>query len=247
MKDFKTKQQMTAGHYCWGGKAMKKAEGGSVRAQFDAAFGEARKRGDKTFEFKGKQYGTQLAKPKAKVEVGPHGPGSEEFTPDARPEAASAPSQKSGYKIPDVGLRVGKPGEPAIKFGSGNEEPDTRKQQMDAAKSRIAKTDAEMLDRDRERLLTRAKGGNVSKPKLASDKKKYSDRDMQGIISQAKQMAPKIIQANQARAAQAQAAAGAQRPPLGGAMPARSPMGAMPTGAMPTMKKGGKLKLRRKG
>lgn len=31
MKDFKTKQQMTQGHYCWGGKAMKKgyAEGGN--------------------------------------------------------------------------------------------------------------------------------------------------------------------------------------------------------------------------
>jgi len=95
--------------------------------------------------------------------------------------------------------------------------------------------------------LGKKRGGSVAKPKLASDKKKYSDRDMQGIISQAKQMAPKIIQANQARAAQAQAAAGAQRPPLGGAMPARPPMGAMPTGAMPAMKKGGKLKLRRKG
>ena len=239
MKDFKTKQQMTAGHYCWGGKAMKKAEGGSVRSQFDAAFGEARKRGDKTFEFKGKQYGTQLAKPKPKekVEVGPHGPGSEEFTPDVKP--TPAPGQKSGYKIPDVGLRVGKSGEPAIKFGSGAEEPDTRKQQMDEVKARFAKSDAEQLDRDRERLLSRAKGGRASAPKLASDKKKYSDRDMQGIISQAKQMAPKIIQANQARAAQAQAAAGAQRPPLGGAMPARPPMGAAPAGAMPAMKKGG--------
>ena len=28
MKDFKTKQQMMEGHYCWGGKVMKKAKGG---------------------------------------------------------------------------------------------------------------------------------------------------------------------------------------------------------------------------
>lgn len=28
MKDFKTKQQMMQGHYCWGGKVMKKAKGG---------------------------------------------------------------------------------------------------------------------------------------------------------------------------------------------------------------------------
>lgn len=28
MKDFKTKEQMKAGHYCWGGKVMKKAKGG---------------------------------------------------------------------------------------------------------------------------------------------------------------------------------------------------------------------------
>jgi hypothetical protein len=28
MKGFKTKQQMMEGHYCWGGKAMKKAKGG---------------------------------------------------------------------------------------------------------------------------------------------------------------------------------------------------------------------------
>ena len=54
----------------------------TIRQDFDQAFGEARSRGDKTFEFRGKTYGTQLAKPKAKVEVGPHGPGSEDFLPD---------------------------------------------------------------------------------------------------------------------------------------------------------------------
>ena len=32
MKDFKTKQQMTAGHYCWGDMPMKKAKGGPARA-----------------------------------------------------------------------------------------------------------------------------------------------------------------------------------------------------------------------
>lgn len=54
----------------------------TIRQDFNQAFGEARSRGDKTFEFRGKTYGTQMAKPKEKVEVGPHGPGSEEFIPD---------------------------------------------------------------------------------------------------------------------------------------------------------------------
>jgi hypothetical protein len=253
MKGFKTKQQSMKGHYCWGDMPMKKAEGGSVRSQFDAAFGEARKRGDKTFEFKGKQYNTQLAKPKAKVEVGPHGPGSEEFTPDARPEVtsppsqtAAPPSQKTGpdfvrkqYSIP--GVRMGKPGEPAIKFGGDEDKRPTTSNYNYGVKA--TESDLEM-----KRFLEKKRGGSVAKPKLTSDKKKYSDRDMQGIISQAKQLAPKIIQANQARNAQAQAAAGAQQPPMGGAMPARPMMPARPPmGAMPTMKKGGKLKLRRKG
>ena len=241
MKDFKTKQQMTAGHYCWGGKAMKKAEGGSVRSQFDAAFGEARKRGDKTFEFNGKQYGTQLAKPKMK-DVSPMRRSDKDTSlvdnapmrseeKDTSP-AKAAPSQKSGYRLPDIGLRTGKAGEPAIKFGDDEAPKQTKSNYNYGVKA--SDSDLEM-----KQFLEKKRGGSVAKPKLASDKKKYSDRDMQGIISQAKQMAPKIIQANQARAAQAQAAAGAQRPPLGGAMPARPPMGAAPAGAMPAMKKGG--------
>lgn len=55
----------------------------TIRQDFNQAFGEARSRGDKTFEFRGKTYGTQMGKPKDKVEVGPHGPGSEDFTPDS--------------------------------------------------------------------------------------------------------------------------------------------------------------------
>jgi hypothetical protein len=55
----------------------------TIRQDFNQAFGQARSRGDKTFEFRGKTYGTELAKkPKEKTEVGPHGPGSEEFLPD---------------------------------------------------------------------------------------------------------------------------------------------------------------------
>jgi hypothetical protein len=54
----------------------------TIRQEFNQAFGEARSRGDKTFEFRGKTYGTQMGKPKEKIEVGPHGPGSEEFIPD---------------------------------------------------------------------------------------------------------------------------------------------------------------------
>lgn len=38
----------------------------TIRQEFDQAFGEARSRGDKTFEFRGKTYGTQMAKPKMK-------------------------------------------------------------------------------------------------------------------------------------------------------------------------------------
>jgi hypothetical protein len=55
----------------------------TIRQDFDKAFGEARSRGDKTFEFRGKTYGTQMGKAKDKVEVGPHGPGSEDFIPDS--------------------------------------------------------------------------------------------------------------------------------------------------------------------
>jgi len=62
MKGFKTKEQMMEGHYCWGGKAIKKAEGGSVRSRFNSAFAEARNRGDKTFDFEGKKYTTEMAK-----------------------------------------------------------------------------------------------------------------------------------------------------------------------------------------
>jgi hypothetical protein len=228
-----------------GGKVMKKAEGGSIRARFDAAFGEARKRGDKTFEFNGKTYGTQLVKSKPKVEVGPHGPGDESFTPDKAGSRMKNVAEENSMKEssstkPDFvrkqygmpGVRMGKQGEPAIKIGSDEPEKPT-KSNYNYGVSRT-KDEQELAD-----MVQKKRGGSVAKPKLASDKKKYSDRDMQGIISQAKQLAPKIIQANQARAAQAQAAAGAQRPPLGGAMPARPPMGAAPAGAMPAMKKGG--------
>lgn len=38
----------------------------TIRQEFDQAFGEARSRGDKTFEFRGKTYGTQMGKPKMK-------------------------------------------------------------------------------------------------------------------------------------------------------------------------------------
>jgi len=239
-----------------GGKVMKKAEGGSIRAQFNNAFGEARKRGDKTFEFRGKMYGTELAKPAPKVAVGPHGPGDESFTPDKVGSRMKNVAEENDYRSgstsqPDFvrkqysmpGVRMGKAGEPAIVIGSGeNESPKPVKSNYNYGVSRT-KDEQDLAD-----IVQKKRGGSIVKPKLASDKKKYSDRDMQGIISQAKQLAPKIIQANQARNAQAQAAAGAQQPPMGGAMPARPMMPARPPmGAMPAMKKGGKLKLRRKG
>jgi len=56
----------------------------SVRQDFNQAFRDARNSGEKTFEFRGKTYTTELAKPPSKAEVGPHGPGDESFTPDAR-------------------------------------------------------------------------------------------------------------------------------------------------------------------
>jgi hypothetical protein len=66
MKDFKPMHKMTDGNhplFCGGGKVMRKAEGGSIRSQFNSAFREARNRGDKTFDFQGKKYTTDLAKP----------------------------------------------------------------------------------------------------------------------------------------------------------------------------------------
>lgn len=133
MKDFKPNRKMHDGpptNMCWGGKAMKKAEGGTVRSRFNSAFAEARKRGDKVFDFEGKKYTTELAKPKPKVEVGPHGPGSEEndyksessendIVAGSRPSTEenarpTPPKQKIGYTLPDVGLRIGKQGESAI-------------------------------------------------------------------------------------------------------------------------------------
>ena len=135
MKGFKTKQQMTEGHYCWGGKVMKKAEGGSIRSQFNDAFGEARKRGDKTFEFRGKMYGTELAKPKPKVDVGPHGPGDESFTPDKAGSRMKNVAEENDYRSGSTsqpefvrkqysmpGVRMGKAGEPAIVIGGGEDE-----------------------------------------------------------------------------------------------------------------------------
>ena len=222
MKDFKTKQQMTAGHYCWGGKAMKKAKGGYAEGGMRSESTEAAKvsRDSKdaqerfdNFVNERPDFSTSQGRANARV-----------ITARAAEELERV--NAAGRRKRDTENSTGY----YNMAGSADDSGRPSKRLMDSPTS-----------------IGKAKGGNVSKPKLASDKKKYSDRDMQGIISQAKQMAPKIIQANQARAAQAQAAAGAQRPPLGGAMPARPPMGAMPAGAMPTMKKGGKLKLRRKG
>jgi hypothetical protein len=223
MKDFKTKQQMTAGHYCWGGKTMKKAKGGPARKSENPMRSES----------------TEAAK----AAIPYRQAASDKY--DADYKAATA--RGSGAKR----ITQRDKDDADIRFVSANEEMnkvDERTAHPFAGFSKkLGDEDLANFRETYDSSLGKKRGGSVAKPKLASDKKKYSDRDMQGIISQAKQMAPKIIQANQARAAQAQAAAGAQRPPLGGAMPARPPMGAMPTGAMPAMKKGGKLKLRRKG
>lgn len=43
MKGFKTKQQMMEGHYCWGGKAMKKAKGGYAEGGMRSESTEAAK------------------------------------------------------------------------------------------------------------------------------------------------------------------------------------------------------------
>lgn len=221
MKDFKTKQQMTAGHYCWGGKAMKKAKGGYAEGGMRSESSEAAKAGRDAKD--AKERFTDFTNEKNDLTTTQGRANSRVKT--ARREEELERALAAGRRNYDT------------KNSTGYYDMDKPAEELDAS-PRLMNSPTS---------VGKAKGGNVSKPKLASDKKKYSDRDMQGIISQAKQMAPKIIQANQARAAQAQAAAGAQRPPLGGAMPARPPMGAMPAGAMPAMKKGGKLKLRRKG
>lgn len=45
MKDFKSKQQMMEGHYCWGGKAMKKAKGGYAEGGMRSESTEAARAG----------------------------------------------------------------------------------------------------------------------------------------------------------------------------------------------------------
>ena len=144
MKDFKPNRKMHDGpptNMCWGGKAMKKAEGGTVRSRFNSAFAEARNRGDKTFDFEGKKYTTELAKPlkpmagrsKPETEVNDYKndtasrPSVEESTVEmpggTRPSMENTPLDR-GNK-PDFvrkndsmpGVRIGEEGEPAIVIG----------------------------------------------------------------------------------------------------------------------------------
>ena len=223
MKDFKTKQQMIAGHYCWGGKAMKKAEGGYAEGGMRSESTEAAKSGPE-YERAKKEFDDFINEPYERDTA--------QERANSRVKTARTPDERRKIDVAmDKYYRT--------KDSTGYHDMDRPAEDSLSPSNRLINSPTS---------VGKAKGGNVSKPKLASDKKKYSDRDMQGIISQAKQLAPKIIQANQARNAQAQAAAGAQQPPMGGAMPARPMMPARPPmGAMPTMKKGGKLKLRRKG
>jgi hypothetical protein len=224
VEGFKTKQQSMKGHYCWGDMPMKKAKGGTVRKSENPMRSESTE-------------AAMAAIPYRQA-------GSDRYDADLKSAFAR------GYGAKRITQRDKDDAD--TRFGAANE---VINEVSERTAHPFAGFRKELGDRDladfRETYdssLGKKRGGNVSKPKLASDKKKYSDRDMQGIISQAKQLAPKIIQANQARAAQAQAAAGAQQPPMGGAMPARPMTPARPPmGAMPTMKKGGKLKLRRKG
>lgn len=72
-----------------GGRA-EKAGGGSLRSQFNEAFRNARNAGEKTFEWNGKQYNTELYKPT----TGPS------FRGTGRPTPQYAPKQEN--KMPDV-------------------------------------------------------------------------------------------------------------------------------------------------
>lgn len=56
MKDFKTKQQMMEGHYCWGGKAMKKAKGGYAEGGMRSESTEAAKSGREAIKALGNEY-----------------------------------------------------------------------------------------------------------------------------------------------------------------------------------------------
>jgi hypothetical protein len=180
MKGFKTKEQMMQGHYCWGGKVMKKAEGGSVRSRFNSAFAEARNKGDKTFDFEGKKYTTEMAKPRKAMSgrANPETETNEYKESESRPSVEEStvampggsrpsaeenarptpPKQKNGYTLPDIGLRVGKKGEPAITTGPSEPKEGTSKAQMDEVKNSLRKTDEDMLAGDRARML-KAKGG----------------------------------------------------------------------------------------
>lgn len=192
MKDFKPNRKMHDGpptNMCWGGKAMKKAEGGTVRSRFNSAFAEARKRGDKVFDFEGKKYTTELAKPKPKVEVGPHGPGSEEndyksessendVVAGSRPSTEenarpTPPKQKIGYTLPDVGLRIGKQGESAITTSPSEDksdiEPDFVRKKYSIPGVRMGQKGepAIVIEKKRggmakgEKIMKKAKGGHI--------------------------------------------------------------------------------------
>ena len=152
MKDFKPNRKMHDGpptNMCWGGKAMKKAEGGTVRSRFNSAFAEARNRGDKTFDFEGKKYTTELAKPlkpmagrsKPETEVNDYKndtasrPSVEESTVEmpggTRPSMENTPLDRGNkpdfvrknYSMP--GVRIGKEGEPAIVIGKKRDDSET--------------------------------------------------------------------------------------------------------------------------
>ena len=96
--DRKKRAEQETGGYKKGGKAMKKAEGGTVRSRFNSAFAEARNRGDKTFDFEGKKYTSEMAKPQ-KPMAGRSKPETE--VNDYKDDTATRPSvEESTVKMP---------------------------------------------------------------------------------------------------------------------------------------------------
>lgn len=152
----------------------------AIRQDFNQAFRDARNSGEKTFEFRGKTYTTELAKPSSKTEVGPHGPGSEDFLPDG-PKMRSEEKDTSRVNKPDFvrknysmpGVRMGGEGEPAIVIGGGSSETsETPKKQM----TRPTVTDPREranLDADTSRPSGEGmkKGGMATKNKMQRVKK----------------------------------------------------------------------------
>ena len=76
-----------------------------TRKRFNTLFRQARNRGDEFFEFEGKRYTTEMAKPKAKKEDSPISKG-EFLEMEARDKEKEVAKDSSGKYSPDIANRM---------------------------------------------------------------------------------------------------------------------------------------------